>query len=90
MKYYLLGIKGSGMSALALILNDLKYKVIGYDDDDSPKYTEELLINRGIKIYYDQSYSLTDEVVIYSPALANLHPEIRRTQAKGLKILLYL
>ncbi len=89
MKYYLLGIKGSGMSALALILNDLKYKVIGYDDDDSPKYTEELLINRGIKIYYDQSYSLTDEVVIYSPALANLHPEIRRTQAKGLKILLY-
>ena len=26
MKYYLVGIKGAGMSALALILNDLGFK----------------------------------------------------------------
>ena len=31
MKYYLIGIKGAGMSALALLLNDLGYEVIGYD-----------------------------------------------------------
>ena len=28
MKYYLIGIKGSGMSALALILNDLGYNKV--------------------------------------------------------------
>ena len=39
MKYYLIGIKGSGMSALALILNDLGYSVVGYDDEDSYQFT---------------------------------------------------
>ena len=29
MKYYLIGIKGAGMSALGLILNDLGYNVVG-------------------------------------------------------------
>lgn len=89
MKYYLLGIKGSGMSALAQILDDLGYRVIGYDDDASPKYTEESLLKRGIKIYYDQQYLLTDEVVVYSSALTNLHKEVIRARASGLKILLY-
>ena len=32
MKYYLIGIKGSGMSALASILSDLGNTVVGYDD----------------------------------------------------------
>ena len=33
--YYFIGIKGAGMSALALILNDLGYEVLGYDDEAS-------------------------------------------------------
>ena len=32
MNYYLIGIKGSGMSALASILHDLGNTVVGYDD----------------------------------------------------------
>ena len=31
MKYYCIGIKGSGMAALACILKDLGNDVIGYD-----------------------------------------------------------
>ena len=31
MKYYFIGIKGTGMSGLACILNDLGNIVIGYD-----------------------------------------------------------
>ena len=57
MKYYLIGIKGSGMSALALILNDLGYSVVGYDDEDSYQFTEDKLKERNIKIYtryYDE------------------------------------
>ena len=32
MKYYMAGIKGAGMSALALLLSDLGYSIVGYDD----------------------------------------------------------
>ena len=44
MNYYFIGIKGSGMSSLAEIMNDLGYKVVGYDDDPKPKYTENALL----------------------------------------------
>ena len=39
MKYYLIGIKGAGMSALGLILNDLGYQVVGYDDEKAYQFT---------------------------------------------------
>lgn len=88
-KYYLVGIKGSGMSSLAVILNDLGHQVVGYDDDSKPKYTEELLKKNNIPIYYNSGYILTDETVIYSPAFKLEHPELMRAKKKGLNILIY-
>ena len=41
MKYYCIGIKGSGMSTLAQILYDLGNEVSGYDDARGWKYTED-------------------------------------------------
>ena len=41
MKYYCLGIKGTGMSTLAQILYDLGNEVSGYDDAVKHKFTEE-------------------------------------------------
>jgi len=38
MKYYFIGIKGTGMSGLACILNDLGNTVIGYDDYKEHKF----------------------------------------------------
>ena len=52
MKYYLIGIKGAGMSALAMLLYDLGYEVAGYDDAKEHRFTEDKLIEKGIKIYY--------------------------------------
>lgn len=43
MKYYFIGIKGTGMSGLACILNDLGNTVIGYDDYKEHKFTENEL-----------------------------------------------
>ena len=43
MKYYCVGIKGSGMGTLANILKDLGNEVSGYDDDTHYKYTEEVV-----------------------------------------------
>ena len=55
MKYYLAGIKGTGMSALALILSDLGFEVIGYDDAKEHRFTEDKLVERGIKIYTEEN-----------------------------------
>ena len=41
MKYYCLGIKGSGMSTLAQILFDLGNEVSGYDDAKEYKFTQK-------------------------------------------------
>ena len=47
--YYLIGIKGTGMSALALALKSLNYDVIGSDKEES-FFTEKELIKKNIKI----------------------------------------
>ena len=50
MKYYCIGIKGSGMSSLANILSDMGNNVSGYDDARGYKYTMDGLEKRGIRI----------------------------------------
>ena len=91
MKYYMAGIKGAGMSALSLLLSDLGYQVVGYDDADEHRFTEDKLIERGIKIYTGPNNELDDEtVVIYSPALKlDEHPELIKAQNLNLKIYEY-
>lgn len=48
--YYLIGIKGTGMSALAGILKDLGYEVKG-SDNDNHYFTEEGLKKKTSKFY---------------------------------------
>ncbi len=80
MKYYLIGIKGAGMSALALLLNDLGHEVIGYDDAKDHRFTEDDLNERKIKIYTDPNlYELESKtIVVRSPAIRDNHPEMVR------------
>lgn len=90
MKYYLIGIKGAGMSALGLILNDLGYEVIGYDDDGDYQFTEEKLHERNIPIYVDDSFKLDDRtIVVRSTAIKDSHPEIIKAKALDLKMYEY-
>ncbi len=90
MKYYMVGIKGAGLSALALILNDLGYEVVGYDDELSHQFTEDKLIERGIKIYTEANESLDKEcIVVRSSAIKEEHPEIVKAHELGLKIYEY-
>ena len=78
MKYYLIGIKGSGMSTLAQILYDLGYEVSGYDDNTDYKFTEEGLIKRHIPIYHDGKNKLSSNTIVtYSAAFKETHPEIQ-------------
>ena len=91
MKYYMAGIKGAGMSALALLLSDLGYDIVGYDDASEHRFTEDKLLERGIKIYSEPNKELDNEtVVIYSPALKlDTHPELIKAREMNLKIYEY-
>ena len=86
MKYYCIGIKGSGMSTLANILYDLGNEVSGYDDERGYKYTVEGLNARGIEIFYDEHSIDEDTIVTYSKAFSPDHKEIKRVKELGLKI----
>ena len=91
MKYYMAGIKGAGMSALALLLSDLGFDVVGYDDAKDHRFTEDKLLERGIKIYSEENRELDEDcIVIYSPALKlDSHPELVKATNMGLKIYEY-
>lgn len=90
MKYYCIGIKGSGMATLAEILYDLGNEVSGYDDYKEYKFTQEGLDKRGIKIYYDTNHELdSDTIVTYSKAFSMNHPEIKRIHKLSLKVIEY-
>ena len=90
MKYYCIGIKGTGLSTLAQILSDLGNEVSGYDDSTKQKFTEEGLRKRNIQIYNDDSYELTpDTIVTYSAAISENHPELIRVKNKGCTIKKY-
>lgn len=87
MKYYLIGIKGSGMSSLACLLKDLGHAVSGYDDVREYKYTEEGLAKRNIPIFYDGDNEIDkDTIVTYSKAFKMDHKEILRVKELGLTI----
>ena len=90
MKYYLAGVKGAGMSALALFLNDLGYEVIGYDEKEH-RFTEDKLIERGIKIYTGPNDAMDENtIVVYSPAMKlDTHPELIKASSLGLDIYEY-
>ena len=85
MKYYCIGIKGTGMSTLAQMLYDMGNEVSGYDDAKDYKFTQKGLEDRGIKIFYDGNHSIDkDTIVIASRAFSEDHPEMKRVKKLGL------
>ena len=58
MKFYFVGIKGTGMSALANILSDLGYEVIGVDYEK--KYFTEATFRKSIIVEKFENFTLND------------------------------
>lgn len=90
MKYYCIGIKGSGMATLACLLHDLGHEVCGYDDVKDWKFTQEGLDKRGISVYTDGSFEPSSDVIVTcSKAFSEDHKEIQRVKSLGLEIRAY-
>ena len=76
--YYLIGIKGTGMSALAGILKDLGYEVKG-SDNDNHYFTEEGLKEKNIEVLsYDPKNIQEGMYIIKGGAIKDDNPEVQR------------
>ena len=89
MIYYFIGIKGSGMSALAQVMFDLGYNVMGSDKPDH-FFTQDELDRKGIKLLtFNKDNIKEGMVIIKGNAFNDDHEEVVRAKELGLKIYTY-
>lgn len=85
--YHFIGIKGSGMSALAQIMKNLGYDVQG-SDVETHFFTEEGLVKDGIKILpFDENNIHENMKIVRGATFTDDHPEVKR--AKELRLNIY-
>ncbi|GAJ99428.1 UDP-N-acetylmuramate--L-alanine ligase [Geomicrobium sp. JCM 19055] len=84
--YHFIGIKGSGMSALAQILHDMNEDVQG-SDVDQHFFTQRPLEERGIPILaFDKDNVNNNQEIVASAAYTEEHEEIQQANAMGVKV----
>ncbi|RFU68741.1 UDP-N-acetylmuramate--L-alanine ligase [Peribacillus saganii] len=87
--YHFVGIKGSGMSALAQVLHDMNYQVQG-SDYDKRFFTQIALEKSGIKVLpFTKDNIQPGMTVIAGNAFPDTHEEIIRAMELGLPIIRY-
>lgn len=87
--YYFVGIKGTGMAALARVLNDLGNHVEG-SDITKETFTQAPLEKAGIQIHeFDPANLKKGMIVVQGNAFGDDHPEIIRAKELGLTIQTY-
>lgn len=89
--YYFIGIKGSGMSALANVLHHLGHEVSGSDIDDYV-FTEKNLRKNNIPIYSFAALNITPEIdVVVKGAVFNAENniEVKTAEENNKAILTY-
>lgn len=89
MIYHFIGIKGTGMSALAQIMKSLGYEVQGSDKPDH-FFTETGLVEKGITILnFDKDNIKENMVIVQGNAFKDDHEEVVRAKELNLKIYTY-
>ncbi|WP_409302232.1 UDP-N-acetylmuramate--L-alanine ligase [Peribacillus sp. SCS-155] len=87
--YHFVGIKGSGMSALAQVLHDMDYVVQG-SDIEKRFFTQIALEKSGITILpFNEENVQPGMTIIAGNAFPDTHPEIARAIELGLPIVRY-
>ncbi|MDD3452747.1 MAG: UDP-N-acetylmuramate--L-alanine ligase [Bacilli bacterium] len=87
--YHFVGIKGTGMSALAQILHQLGYTVQG-SDLEKHFFTEDKLHELGIKILpFDENNINKDMKVVRGASFDDEHPEIKKALELDVPIFTY-
>jgi len=82
MKFYIIGIKGTGLSAMACLLSDLGFKVKGCDVTRYI-FTQEKLIKKGIEFedIYNMNYQEYDYIII-AITYENIRNQVKKELVK--------
>lgn len=89
MRIFFIGIKGSGMSALATILKDRGNDVTG-SDVEKVFFTDEKLKAVGIEVQsFDSSIAADTDIVILGNAFADDHIQAVSARANGIEVVRY-
>lgn len=87
--YFFVGIKGTGMSSLALILKDKGCKVAG-SDIDKYTFTQRGLEQAGIEVLPFGAQNIKEGMtIVKGNAFGEDHEEIKRAKELGLKVQTY-
>lgn len=87
--YHFIGIKGTGMSALAQILHD-SGEIVQGSDIDKFIFTQEELQNKGIPIYpFSADNIKKDHIIIAGNAFSEEHIEIKQARELGVTFYRY-
>lgn len=87
--YHFIGIKGSGMSALACLMKQLGYNVQG-SDYEKHFFTEEELIKNNIRILkFDKNNINYNLIIVKGNTFDDTNEEVQEAQKKNLKIYTY-
>ena len=84
---HLIGIGGTGMSAIAIFLLEKGYKVTGSDKNASPYF--ELVLNKGAQalLGHHPELAVKADVVVRSSAVHDDDPEVQAALAAGVPVL---
>lgn len=88
---HMVGIKGTGMSALAVNLKHMGIRVIGSDYAES-FFTDELLKKQELKAlspFSADNIPKDTDLVVVSTAYGNKNPELREAKRRGLRTITY-
>ncbi len=90
MKYFLTGIKGSGMTALACVLKDMGHEVLG-SDVESVFFTDAKLIEKEIPFttFNENNINETIDTLILGNAFSDEHEEVLKAKKLGIKVIRY-
>ncbi|ADU31522.1 UDP-N-acetylmuramate--L-alanine ligase [Evansella cellulosilytica] len=84
--YHFIGIKGSGMSALAQILSDMDYNVQG-SDVNKVFFTQKPLEQKGIPLFPFQKENIVEgQTLIASPAYNEENEEIKAAMEQNIPV----
>lgn len=87
--YHFIGIKGSGMSALAQVMHNLGYSVQG-SDIEKHFFTEDGLKELGITVLpFDENNIKEDMKIVRGASFDDEHPEVKKALELGLNIYSY-
>lgn len=84
---HLIGIGGSGLSAIALYLHERGVTISGCDRVPSPAFQKLQQLGVAVSLGHDPTHVAGCEMVLRSSAIHDDHPEIREALARGIPVL---